>query len=100
MPHQIYNNKNANIKKKVNHQRASSVLAPKRAPSKIQSNRKKTKGDQNSNKKSKDSKGFSSLLSSKMSRTNSTNKVGVRPSSEYVFNKIKSISIYNHSKKI
>ena len=100
MPHQIYNNKNANIKKKVNHQRASSVLAPKRAPSKIQSNRKKTKGDQNSNKKSKDTKGLSSMLSRKMSRTNSTNKVGVRPSSEYVFNKIKSISIYNHSKKI
>ena len=42
MPHHIYN-KNTNAKKKINHQRASSVLAPKRPSSKLQSNKKKLK---------------------------------------------------------
>ena len=30
-----------------------------------------------------------------MSRTNSSNKVNLRPNSEYIFNKMKSISMYN-----
>ena len=99
MPHQVFN-KNANIKKKINHQRASSVLAPKRATSKYQSNKKKNKGEKNSNNKNKENKGISNIPSRKMSRTNSSNKISVRPSSEYIFNKIKSISVYNHPKKI
>ena len=99
MPHQVFN-KNANIKKKINHQRASSVLAPKRTTSKYQSNKKKNKGEKNSNNKNKENKGISNIQSRKMSRTNSSNKINVRPSSEYIFNKIKSISVYNHPKKI
>ena len=99
MPHQVFN-KNVNIKKKYNHQRASSVLAPKRASSKYQSNKKKVKKEKNNNCKNKENKGISNIPSRKMSRTNSSNKISVRPSSEYIFNKIKSISVYNHPKKI
>ena len=100
MPHQLYN-KNSSIKKKVNHQRASSVLAPKRSSSKLQNNRKKIKGEpQKTNFKNKENKVFSHIPSRKMSRTNSTNKISLRPSSEYIFNKIKSISVYNKPKKV
>ena len=100
MPHQLYN-KNSSIKKKVNHQRASSVLAPKRSTSKLQNNRKKIKGEpQKTNFKNKENKVFSHIPSRKMSRTNSTNKISLRPSSEYIFNKIKSISVYNKPKKV
>ncbi len=94
MPHQIIKNKNVN-KKKSKQQRASSVLAPKRTSSKRQTNRKKNKGET----KSKDNKGLNGALSRKMSRTNSINKSNIRPSSEFIFNQIKSISIYNQSKK-
>ena len=94
MPHQIIKNKNVN-KKKSKQQRASSVLAPKRTSSKRQTNRKKNKVET----KSKDNKGLSGALSRKMSRTNSINKSNIRPSSEFIFNQIKSISIYNQSKK-
>ena len=97
MPHQVYN-KNNNVKKKINHQRASSVLAPKRSSSKIQSNKKKVKGEQN-NYKHKDNKKFN-IPNRKISRTNSTNKISARIPNDYIFNKIQSISVYNAPKKI
>ena len=94
IPQQINNYKNTN-KKKSKHQRASSVLAQKRPSSKKQANKKKNTGKQ----KIKDNKVLNDGQSRKMSRTNSTNKSIIRPSSEYIFNKLKSISIYNQSKK-
>ena len=96
MPHQIYN-KNTNAKKKINHQRASSVLAPKRPSSKLQSNKKKIKGEQNNNK-NKNKVGNN--IPTKISRTNSSYKISARPPNEYIFNKIKSISVYNAPKKV
>ena len=93
MPHQIIKNKNVN-EKKSKKQRSSSVLAQKRTSFKKQTNKKKNKGET----KSKDNKGLSGPLSRKMSRSN-INKPNIRPSSEYIFNKHKSISVYNQSKK-
>jgi hypothetical protein len=97
MPHQLYD-LNSNINKKINHQRASSVLTSKRSSSKYQSNIKKIKGKQVHNCKNKEKKVFNNIPTRKMSRTNS--KVNIRPSSEFTFNKTKSISIYNHHKKV
>ena len=97
MPHQLYDI-NSNINKKINRQRASSVLTSKRSTSKYQSNIKKIKGKQVHNCKNKEKKVFNNIPTRKMSRTNS--KVSLRPSSEFTFNKTKSISIYNHHKKV
>ena len=95
IPHQMFN-KNLNIKKKANHQRAASVFAPKRNNSKYKSNNKKIREEPNKNNKSKENGEFDK----KINRINSTNKLSSRPSSEYIFSKIKSISVYNHSKNI
>ena len=97
MPHQLYD-LNSNINKKINRQRASSVLISKRTTSKYQSNIKKIKGKQVQNCKNKEKKVINNIPTRKMSRTNS--KVNLRPSSEFTFNKTKSISIYNHHKKV
>ena len=94
IPHQIFN-KNLNIKKKTNHQRASSVFAPKRPTSKYKTNNKKNTREESNKNKIKES----GQNDKKLNRISSTNKLSSRPTSEYIFNKIKSISVYNHSKK-
>ena len=79
MPNKIFN-KNGKGNKKMNHQRASSVLGPKRMSSKFRTKIKEK------NKENKETSGISSKY---MKRTNSHNKLSVRPNSEYALNKIK-----------
>ena len=45
----------------------------------------------------RENRGLSGKNRKSMSRTNSTNKVNLRPNSEYIFNKAKSISLYNQN---
>ena len=94
MPHQLFN-KNLESKKKITKQRASSVLAPKRPCSKFNSNYKKNYEQNKKYKNNSKYKGYSNLPSRKMTRTNSSNKVKTKPSTEYLLNKIKSISVYD-----
>ena len=93
MPHQMFN-KHLENKKKITKQRASSVLASKRPCSKMNSNYKKSY-EQNKNKNNSKYKGNSNIPSRKITRTNSSNKVRTKPSTEYLLNRIKSISVYD-----
>ena len=104
MPHKIIsknekksnNNTNkVNNNNNVKHQRASSVLSSKKHSSKFKTYKKNDKKEKNSNIINKDNRGLSSKNRKSMSRTNSSNKVNLRPNSEYIFNKMKSISMYN-----
>ena len=95
MPHQVFN-KNLENKKKMTKQRASSVLASKRTCSKIKMNSNYKKAiEQNKNKNNIKYKGYSNIPSRKITRTNSSNKVRTKPSTEYLLNRIKSISVYD-----
>ena len=89
MPRKIFN-KNGKINKKTKHQRASSVLAPKRSSSKFKMYKNKEKSEKNINDKTDENMMLSNRIKKSMSRTNSTNKVNkanVRPNSEYTLNK-------------
>ena len=97
MPHKIFGKNGKNNNKKIKQQRASSVLAPKRPSSKFKMFKKKEKSEKNTNVKNKENKGLSGKTKKSMSRTNSSNKINLRPNSEYIFNKIKSNSIYNQA---
>jgi len=100
MPHKM-TTKNSSVRKKINQQRASSVLAHKRPSSKLQTKRIKIKEEQSTNYKNKDKDIKISIIpNKKMIRTSSTNKISMRHTNDYILNKIKSISIYIHPKKI
>ena len=88
LPHKIFNKNGKINKKNIKHQRASSVLAPKRSSSKFKTYKKKEK-----NTKIKENVGLDSKTKRIMGRTNSSNKVSERPNSEYILNKNKSKSI-------
>ena len=108
MPHKIMsknekksinNNNNNKIdnNNNVKPQRASSVLASKKYSSKFKTFKKNDKNEKNSNIIKRENRGLSGKNRKSMSRTNSTNKVNLRPNSEYIFNKAKSISLYNQN---
>ena len=91
LPHKIFNKNGKINKKNIKHQRASSVLAPKRSSSKFKTYKKKEKNEKNT--KIKENVGLDSKTKRIMGRTNSSNKVSERPNSEYILNKNKSKSI-------
>ena len=97
MPHKIFGKNAKNNDKKIKKQRASSVLSSKRTSSKFKIYKKKEKNEKNTNIKNKENRGLSGKTKKSISRTNSSNKVNLRPNSEYIFNKIKSNSIYNQA---
>ena len=91
LPHKIFNKNGKINKKNIKHQRASSVLAPKRSSSKFKTYKKKEKNEKNT--KIKENVGLDSKTKRIMGRTSSSNKVSERPNSEYILNKNKSKSI-------
>ena len=91
LPHKIFNKNGKINKKNIKHQRASSVLAPKRSSSKFKTYKKKEKNEKHT--KIKENVGLDSKTKRIMGRTNSSNKVSERPNSEYILNKNKSKSI-------
>ena len=91
LPHKIFNKNGKINKKNIKHQRASSVLAPKRSSSKFKTYKKKEKNEKNT--KIKENVGLDSKTKRIMGRTNSSNKASERPNSEYILNKNKSKSI-------
>ena len=91
LPHKIFNKNGKINKKNIKHQRASSVLAPKRSSSKFKTYKKKEKNEKHT--KIKENVGLDSKTKRIMGRTNSSNKASERPNSEYILNKNKSKSI-------
>ena len=100
MPRKIFN-KNGKINKNIKHKRPSSVLAPKRAPSKFKTYKKNEKHDKSfnlyNNGKEKDSNSKNCLSKRSMSRSNCNNKVKIRPNSEYILSKNKFKSMNNQN---
>ena len=92
MPHKIFGKNGKNNNKKTNHQRASSVLASKRSSSKFKNYKKNVK---KSDIKDKENRGLSGKNKKSLSRTNSGNKIRIRPNSEYILNNKKSSPIHN-----